>query len=793
MKYNQYAYVKTDFAQQVKELRTIRFLPKDYQKWSFSALLAKLTGNVLAEAKSEAAKRAKLAEFAVSEKQSLANFLQEKPTSITTKQFYNVALQLLGYHVRYDYDLTNPVKFMHKQALPVITPINDINSLVTAFYRLLNTRAKNGQLLIDVMAGKGYFTQFWGQNKFIFFNGKSLPVFNTEKVIREVVYVQSDLDTDQDGKSDLLQVTIFRPAETSKGLKVPALYTASPYFGGIIDNVKRNYNVDENLTDATVWSNPKYLASPLIKAAKPGDEDQPATEEAIHKSSYPLNEYLLARGFASVFAGGIGTRGSERLRITGAPEETESAKEVIEWLHGDRIAYTDRSKKHETKAAWCNGNIGMTGRSYLGTLQIAVATTGVKGLKTVVSEAAISSWYDYYREHGLVVAPEACQGEDLDLLAETCQSNLWDAGSYLKIKPKYDAMQKKLAAGEDRATGQYSDFWEARNYRHHTAGIKCSWISVHGLNDWNVKPKNVYKIWQKVKHLPIKHHLFLHQGPHYNMNNFVSIDFTDLMNLWFVHELLGIENNAYQQWPTVMIQDNLQADTWHAEKDWANEMGQTKIYYPTNDHDLLSNGNGKEKQSFVDVGGRDFKAAKITAGAWQYKFICGDEKWAKRSLRYASDEFIHPVTIVGRPEVKVRVAASLPKGQLSVALVELGERKRLTPTPKLLMRGGQELGYRFGSDTLQEFVPDKKTKAKLITKAHMNLQNYRNMKKPSKIVAGQFVTLDFQLQPTYYTIPVGSRLVLIIYSTDQGMTKRPLENETYTVDLAKTEIKFSEK
>ena len=43
------------------------------------------------------------------------------------------------------------------------------------------------------------------------------------------------------------------------------------------------------------------------------------------------------------------------------------------------------------------------------------------------------------------------------------------------------------------------------------------------------------------------------------MNNFVSIDFTDLMNLWFVHELLDVENNAYNQWPTVMIQDNLQS------------------------------------------------------------------------------------------------------------------------------------------------------------------------------------------------------------------------------------------
>ncbi|RVU71671.1 Xaa-Pro dipeptidyl-peptidase [Lactobacillus xujianguonis] len=793
MKYNQYAYVKTDHEQEVKELIDINFLPRNYEDWSFSDLLAKLVKMTLAEAKSDEAKTAKLAEFAVTESQTLADFLADKPEKIGTNEFYNVALQLLGYHVHYDYDLADPTAFMQRNALPVVKDITNVAQLITAFYRLLNTRSKNGQILLDVMAGKGYFTQFWGQNKFMFFNGKALPVFDTNKVIREVVYVETDLDTDQDGKSDLVQVTIFRPRETTAGLKVPALYTASPYFGGIIANEKRNHKVDENLSDATEWNDPQYVASPIVKAAKPAAEDKPATEKAVHKSSYPLNEYLLARGFASVFAGGIGTRGSDGLRITGAPEETESAKEVIEWLHGDRIAYTDRTRKHETKASWCNGNIGMTGRSYLGTLQIAVATTGVAGLKTVVSEAAISSWYDYYREHGLVIAPEDCQGEDLDLLAETCQSNLWDAGSYLKIKPKYDAMQKDLLTKEDRTTGQYSDYWEARNYRHHTDGIKCSWISVHGLNDWNVKPKNVYKIWQKVKNLPIKHHLFLHQGPHYNMNNLVSIDFTDLMNLWFVHELLGLKNNADKQWPTVMIQDNLEADKWHEEKDWADDLGQEVVYYPTDSQELTKDGNGKEKQSFTDVGGKEFTAAIISESDWQYKFICGDEKWSKPSLRFTTDEFIHPVTIVGRPEVKVRVAGSLPKGQLSVALVELGDRKRLTATPKFLMRGGQELGYRFGTDTLQEFMPDKLTKAKLITKAHMNLQNYQDMKKPSKLEAGQFVDLTFKLQPTYYTIPSGSSLALIIYSTDQGMTKRPLEDETYTIDLAQTEIKFYQK
>lgn len=793
MKYNQYAYVNTDFQEQIKELTDINFLPKNYQDWSFSNLLAKMIKNVLAEAKSDQAKTTKLAEFAVSDKQTLTVFLASDPQKIGTNQFYNVALQLLGYHVDYDYNLASPTGFMQKHALPFIQDIDNTDKLIHAFYRLLNTRAKNGQILLDVMAGKGYFTQFWGQNKFMFFNGKSIPVFNTNKVIREVVYVESDLDTDEDGKSDLLQTTIFRPAESNSGLKVPALYTASPYFGGIIENEKRNHNVDENLSDATEWENPQYKAAPTVKATQPGDENKAATEEAIHKSSYPLNEYMLARGFASVFAGGIGTRGSDGLRSTGSPEETESAKEIVEWLHGDRIAYTDRSRKHETKAFWCNGNIGMTGRSYLGTLQIAVATTGVKGLKTVVSEAAISSWYDYYREHGLVIAPSECQGEDLDLLAETCQSNLWDAGSYLKIKPKYDAMQKTLLKGEDRATGQYSNFWEARNYRHNSDGIKCSWISVHGLNDWNVKPKNVYKIWQKVAKMPMKHHLFLHQGPHYNMNNFVSIDFTDLMNLWFVHELLNLENNAYKQWPTVMIQDNLQADTWHEEKDWNNSIGKAVTYYPTNNHELFKDVNGTEKMSFTDVGGQEFKKAKISESKWQYKFICGNKKWAEPSLRFESDEFIHPVTIVGRPEVKIRVSSSLDKGQISVALVELGKRKRLTATPKLLMRDGQELGYRFGTDTLQEFVPAKETKAKLITKAHMNLQNYADMKKPNKIEADKFYDLDFKLQPTYYTMPIGSKLALIIYSTDEGMTKRPLENDTYTVDLAGTEIKFSQK
>ena len=66
MKYNQYAYVEENPSKQIEELLNINFLPKNYQSWSFSDLLAKLIETIIVEAKTDEAKKAKLSEFAVS-------------------------------------------------------------------------------------------------------------------------------------------------------------------------------------------------------------------------------------------------------------------------------------------------------------------------------------------------------------------------------------------------------------------------------------------------------------------------------------------------------------------------------------------------------------------------------------------------------------------------------------------------------------------------------------------------------------------------------------------------------
>ncbi|SUP59133.1 Xaa-Pro dipeptidyl-peptidase [Weissella viridescens] len=145
----------------------------------------------------------------------------------------------------------------------------------------------------------------------------------------------------------------------------------------------------------------------------------------------------------------------------------------------------------------------MTGRSYLGTLATAAATTGVDGLKTVISEAAISSWYDYYRDNGLVAAPDTFQGEDMDVLAGDVFSRMQDAGDYLGVKKDFEQVLSQLQKDQDRHSGSYTAYWDGRNYLNQVANIKADMILVHGLNDWNVKPRNVYNLWQSLRELPI--------------------------------------------------------------------------------------------------------------------------------------------------------------------------------------------------------------------------------------------------------------------------------------------------
>src|SRR5690606_14387663 len=126
----------------------------------------------------------------------------------------------------------------------------------------------------------------------------------------------------------------------------------------------------------------------------------------------------------------IGTADSDGCPTSGDRAETLATKAIIDWLNGRAKGFDASGEPVE--ADWTNGDTGMTGVSYNGTLPNMVATTGVEGLKTIIPVSAISNWYEYYRANGLVRAPGGYQGEDLDILAQ-------------------------FTAGEARATGPCAD------------------------------------------------------------------------------------------------------------------------------------------------------------------------------------------------------------------------------------------------------------------------------------------------------------------------------------------------
>ena len=203
--------------------------------------------------------------------------------------------------------------------------------------------------MIESLTTRGYFVPFYqlpNDQKPLFFNGKAQAVFDTNALIRDVVYVEAPLDTDHDGQRDLLKVEILRPAETETGLKVPVLYTASPYNQGINDQAgdAQMHNVDVPLTakepDENTYADVEFQPTTAqLPAARTATTTTDTAEETFSREkSYTLNDYFLARGFAVVYAAGIGSIDSDGLAPTGDVDETTSTVAIIEWLTGKRQA-----------------------------------------------------------------------------------------------------------------------------------------------------------------------------------------------------------------------------------------------------------------------------------------------------------------------------------------------------------------------------------------------------------------------------------------------------------------------
>ena len=653
-------------------------------------------------------------------------------------------------------------------------------------------------------------------------------------IIRYSVYVETNYDTDGDGKLDLVKALVQLPRAAAEGkYKAAAIYDARPYITGCTDNGKAR-GIDYTKGDQGYNLNNLYV-QPAAREAQGTANTMDTAKKAKAEEWYYLSpyesspkdpfydyedldwyDYFLVRGYAAIEVGGLGTLGSEGLETCGADVETDAFKCVIEWLTGDRAAYTDRTSNIAIKADWSNGNVAMTGRSYGGTTDFAVASTGVKGLKTIVPVAGIASWYEYTNSQGIATDDVAYS----DNLAFYCAGRYINTGLYQNdtewkpIKDIYPAYLNRIYNDQIALNGDYGPHWATRDYTAGNAGkagtaststynnFNCPALIVHGLNDDNVRTKQFQLMYDAFKNAKQNVKLLLHQGEH------ITPDYDDhktslmignktyssILNEWYSHYLYGQntnDGNNAEAMAAVTVQNNTDG-SWSTLDSW-----------PTSDS--LADVNNKLMLTNTATGTTTINSNMNGISNWRDAFTSSS---TSASAMYATEPVANDTVIKGTVQVKISAAPiQHPDQQASAIAVQsesTGSRDALMMSAMLVDVADDEFTTYpmsrtevktgkmnwVGSGAQDYEIINFKTvqsKYKIIARGWIDLANpsagFDSASAANKISLEDGVYHDYTvyLQPNYYTVKAGHKLALVVYTYEPGKASYS-ENYGITID-----------
>ena len=580
----------------------------------------------------------------------------------------------------------------------------------------------------------------------VFVDGQAQPVFDPADVVRESLWVRAPVDSDADGQDDEVYVEVVRPRATEQGLRVPVVYQASPYYSG--GNDITNHDVDVELyvppapgrsgapggrggSRRTAADDERLVAAGVDPAARTGTAGGPGALPITSR----YETYFLARGFAMVYAESLGTGQSTGCPTSGGRNETVGAASVVDWLTGRAPARDVDGRP--VSAGWTTGKVGMMGVSYNGTLPNAVATTGVPGLEAIVPIAAISSWYDYYRADGAVVAPGTFQGEDLDVLAEY----VYTRADREICRPVIDL----LASLQDRVTGDYSPFWAERDYLRDVAGVRAAVLEAHGLNDWNVKTKQAAQWYAALRRQGTPHKIWWHQFGHRDPFLINRDDWLRTLNRWFTRYLYGVRNDVESEPRATVQREDL---SWTTEAEWPAPGSADATLWP--------------RPGGASTGG--LTPAGPPLGPEVAERLTDDATITAETLA-AAPSSPHRLAYLSQPAA----AALRFSGTVRVALQMSFDRPAANVTALLVDRA---------ADGSQQVV----------TRGWTDPQNRYGIDRTSPIHPGQRYDIEVALQPDDYLLAPGHRLGLVLVSSDYDYTLRPRPGAGLTVYLPATRL-----
>lgn len=544
--------------------------------------------------------------------------------------------------------------------------------------------------------------------------------------IREDLWVETDFDSDEDGKSDRMHVDVTRPMQTeTEGLKLPIIYISSPYFAGVAaDEPGLFWDVEVELGQTA----PPRIHPEVVRTGK-----RPIISNS-HISTW------VPRGYIVVHSSSPGTGLSDGAPTVGGDNESLAPKAVIDWLCGRAKGFTSREGDETVEAYWSTGKVGMTGTSYNGTIPLAAATTGVEGLEAIIPIAPNTSYYHYYRSNGLVRSPGGYLGEDIDVLYDFIHSGDESkrAGNNKRVR------DTEMKNGMDRESGDYNDFWAGRDYLNDMQPMKAAMLMSHGFNDWNVMSEHSYRIYEAAKKQNIPAQIFYHQEGHGGPPPI------SMMNRWFSHYLFGIDNGVENDPKAWIVREGDDLPT--AYKDFPNPDASDVQLFLTGGspgQGGLSSEKNKSKITETLIDDYNFSGAELaTADSSGHRLI------------YVTSPLKSDLHISGVPSVTITLSSSKPAANLSVWLVSLPWNEE----------------------------SDAKITDNIITRGWADPQNHHSIRESEPLKPDTFYEVNFELMPDDQIIKAGQQIGLMIFSSDKEFTLHPAPGTELTIDLDRSSL-----
>lgn len=254
-----------------------------------------------------------------------------------------------------------------------------------------------------------------------------------------------------------------------------------------------------------------------------------------------MANFFVPRGYAYAIFDAVGTHASGGCTDFGGLPERESTAELVDDL-GARV--------------WTNGNVGMIGASYDGTLAIAAAVEAPAHLKAIVPQVAIDRWYDYMFDDGVRMGLEDVSGRGGALPADPPVDSPADYDLVYGVVPDHTQAPADVAGAtaehampcnrvehQQRGYEQdpvYDQFWVDRDYRALAHRVTAAVLFEGAWLDDNVKHEAGPSF---VAALPedTPKHLVMGQWTH-STSRFG--DAMALRHAWFDQFLYGLDTRA---------------------------------------------------------------------------------------------------------------------------------------------------------------------------------------------------------------------------------------------------------